>query len=159
MYGLIKKLFSVALTRLSPSVQGWLLRQLTRLMDFLEKHFNNIVRHLFGIGGATLAVGELGNIASSVFDGCSDKFSWFTNLLALPAIFNALNNILTPYMQPTWNCTFLQFFSAFGGITAINTIVNSCAYAFLFWLGIVVFKYTIGLIPLLIRLVATKGAG
>ena len=143
---LLRKLFSVCLSKLSPKVQEWLLKQLTRLMDFLEKHFNNIVRHLFGIGAAGLAVGELGNIASSVYDGCAEKFSWFTNLLALPAIFESLNDILTPYMQPTWNCTFIQFFSAFGGITAINTIVNSCAYAFLFWLGIVVFKYTIGLI-------------
>lgn len=154
---LFNKIFSIALSKLSPKVQEWLLKQLTRLMDFLEKHFNNIVRHLFGIGGAGLAVGELANIADTIYNGCSDKFSWFTNLLALPAIFESLNDTLTPYMQPTWNCNFLQFFSAFGGITAINTIVDSIAYAFLFWLGITIFKYTIGLIPLIIRLVATKG--
>lgn len=157
--GIVAKLFGIAIGKISPRVQEWIIKLLTRLMDFLEKHFNNIVRHLFGIGGATLAVGELGNIASTIYDGCAEKFSWFTNILALPAIFESLNNILTPYMQPTWNCNFMQFFSAFGGISAVNTIVNSIAYAFLFWLGITVFKYTIGLIPYIIRFVATKGKG
>ena len=45
-------------------------------------------------------------------------------------------------------------FSAFGGVEAINIIINSCAYALLFWLAVIVFKYTIGLIPLILTKIA-----
>lgn len=147
------KIWSFALTRLSPKVREWLVSLLTRLMDFLEKHFNNVVKHLFGIGGAGLAIGEIGNIASVVMDGATEKFSFFSRMLGIQAIFSGLNNVFTPYMT-NWNCTFLEFFSAFGGITAINTVINSCAYALLFWLAVIVFKWIIGLLPLILRALA-----
>lgn len=151
---LVAKLFAISIKAIGKGPQEWLLKMLTRLMDFLEKHFNNVIKHMFGIGGAGLAIGEVANVATSIYDGCAEKFSWFTNLLALPTIFNGLNNVLTPYMANTWNCTFLQFFAAFGGISAINTIINSCAYALLFWLAIVVIKWVMSLLPVLIAAIA-----
>lgn len=146
------KIFAVALDKISPKVKNFLQTQLTRLLDFLEKRFNNIIKHLFGIGGAGLAVGEVVNVSLTIQDGAIEKFGFFSRLLGIQAIFNGVNNILSPYMANSWNCTFLQLFSAFGCIDAINTIINSCAYALLFWLAVVVFKYTIGLIPVILRI-------
>lgn len=150
--GLIKKLFAVGLSKLSPSVKSFFQTQLTRLLDFLEKHFNNVIKHLFAMGGAGLAIGEIVNISTTIQDGALEKFGFFSRMLGIQAIFNGVNNILTPYMLHSWNCTWLQFMSAFGAVDAINTIINSCAYALLFWLAVVVFKYTIGLIPVILRL-------
>lgn len=155
---MLKKLFGVGLSKLGPSVKSFFQIQLTRLLDFLEKHFNNVIKHLFSVGGAGLAISEIVNVALTIQDGAIEKFGYFSRMLGIQAIFNGINNILSPYMAHSWNCTFLQLFSAFGCVDAINTIINSCAYALLFWLAVVVFKYTIGLIPVILRLIATKGA-
>lgn len=45
-------------------------------MDFLEKHFNNIVKHLLGIGGVGFGLGLVGNMTNVIMDGALDKFSF-----------------------------------------------------------------------------------
>ena len=70
------------------------------------------------------------------------------------AFLKTLIRFSLPYMSGFSDTSFIGAFAAFGGVEAINIIVNSCAYALLFWLAVVIFKYTIGLIPLLLRLIA-----
>ena len=57
MSNFISKIFSVGLSKISPKIKEWLLKILTDILDFLEKHFNNIVKNLGGIGGAGLGLG------------------------------------------------------------------------------------------------------
>lgn len=154
MFAKLKKIFGVGLEKLSPKVKEWLQLRLTDLMDFLEKHFNNIVKHLFGIGGAGLGLGLVTNMTNVIMDGALEKFSFFSRVLGIRALFEGLDNVLTPYMSGFSDTSFIGAFAAFGGVEAINIIVNSCAYALLFWLAVVIFKYIIGLIPLLLRLIA-----
>jgi hypothetical protein len=154
MFAKLKKIFGVGLEKISPKVKEWLQLRLTDLMDFLERHFNNIVKHLFGIGGAGLGLGLVTNMTNVVIDGALEKFSFFSRVLGIRALFENLDSVLTPYMSSFSDTSFIGAFAAFGGVEAINIIVNSCAYALLFWLAVVVFKYTIGLIPLLLRLIA-----
>lgn len=149
----VAKLFSVGLSKISPKVGEFFSKMLTKLLDFLEKHFNNIVKHMGAIGGAGLGLGLVTNMTDTLVNGGVEKFSFFSRLLGLPSLFSSLSSTLTPYMS-AWNCTFLDAFGAFGGISAVNTIINSCAYALLFWLSVIVFKWVIGLIPLLLQLVA-----
>lgn len=150
MSSLFSKILSVGVSKLSPEIKEWLQKILTKCLDFFEKHFNNIVKHMFGIGGAGLGLGLLKNMADIVIDGATERFSFFSNILGLNVLFTNLSSTLTPYMTH-WNCTFIQAFSAFGCVSAINTIINSCAYALLFWLCVVVFKWMLGLLPLLLN--------
>lgn len=154
MFAALKKIFGVGLEKLGPKVKEWLQLRLTNLMDFLEKHFNNIVKHLFGIGGAGLGLGLVTNMTNVIMDGALDKFSFFSRVLGLRALFENLDSVLTPFMAGFSDTSFIGAFAAFGGVEAINIIVNSCAYALLFWLAVIIFKWTIGLIPLLLRLLA-----
>ena len=147
------KLIGIGISKISPKFAEYFNKFLTKLLDFLEKHFNNIIKHLGAIGGAGLGLGLVNNLVDTVVNGGVDKFSYFARLLGLNSLFSNLSNTLTPYMSG-WNCTFLDAFGAFGCITAINTIINSCAYALLFWLSIIVFKWVLGLIPLLVQLSA-----
>lgn len=153
MNNLVSKILGVGLSRISPKVKDIFKVILTKILDFLELHFNNIVKHLGGIGGAGLGLGLATNLADTIIDGSADKFSYFSRLLGLNTLFSNLSSVLTPYMS-NWDCTFLQAFASFGGVDAINTIVNSCAYALLFWLCVVVFKWVLSLIPLVVSLVA-----
>lgn len=147
------KLFSVGLSKLSPKIVDFIKRLLTILLDFLEKHFNNIVKHLGVIGGAGLGLGLVTNMVDTIVSGGVDKFSYFARVLGLNTLFSNLSNTLTPYMS-NWDCTFFEAFSSFGGVTAINTIINSCAYALVFWLSVLAFKWVLGLLPVIVRLVA-----
>lgn len=153
MSNFISKIFSVGLSKISPKIKEWLLKILTDILDFLEKHFNNIVKNLGGIGGAGLGLGLVTDLVDTLVNGGIDKFSFFSRLLGLPTLFSNLSGILTPYMT-NWNCSFLQAFSAFGGISAVNTIINSCAYALIFWLSVIAFKWVLGLLPAVIGLVS-----
>lgn len=153
MLNALKKIFAVSLQGLSPSLKEWFQVCLTKLMDFLEKHFNNIVKHLFGIGGAGLGIGLALNLTDTIVDGATEKFSFFSRVLGLSSLFSKLSQTLTPYMTH-WDCSFIQAFSAFGGVSAVNTIINSCAYALVFWLCVIAFKWVIGLIPVILRKVA-----
>lgn len=154
MFASKKKLLGVGLQKISPSIKEWFQEVLTSLMDFLEKHFNNIVKHLFGLGGAGLGLGLVTNMSSVVMDGALDKFSFFSRVLGLRALFEGLDSVLTPYMASFSDTSFIGAFAAFGGVEAINIIINSCAYALLFWLAVVIFKYIIGLIPLILTKIA-----
>lgn len=147
------KFFAVGLSKISPKIVDFVKRLLTILLDFLEKHFNNIVKHLGAIGGAGLGLGLVTNMVDTIVSGGVGKFSYFARVLGLNSLFSNLSNTLTPYMS-NWDCTFLEAFSSFGGITAINTIINSCAYALVFWLSVLAFKWVLGLLPVLVRLVA-----
>lgn len=149
MGSLIAKIFRVGVDKLSPAVQQFLLKLLTRLLDFLEKHFNNIVKHLFPIGTAVGGLALVSNLTTTIVDGATEKFGFFSRVLGIRALFENLNDTLTPYMS-NWDCSFLQAFAAFGGVDAINVILNSCAYALIFWLSVVVFKWVLGLLPALI---------
>lgn len=150
----LRKIFAVGLEKISPKVKEWLQLRLTNLMDFLEKHFNNIVKHLFGIGGAGLGLGLVGNMTNVIMDGALDKFSFFSRVLGIRALFDGLDSVLTPYMAGFSDTSFIGAFAAFGGVEAVNIIINSCAYALLFWLAVIVFKWVIGLIPVLLRVLA-----
>lgn len=154
MFASLKKIFGVGLQKISPSIKEWFQKNLTSLMDFLEKHFNNIVKHLFAVGGAGLGLGLVTNMADVVMDGALEKFSFFSRVLGIRSLFQTLDNTLTPWMSGFSDTSFIGAFAAFGGVEAINIIINSCAYALLFWLAVVIFKYTIGLIPLLLRFIA-----
>lgn len=147
------KLFAVGLSKLSPKIVDFIKRLLTILLDFLEKHFNNIIKHLGAIGGAGLGLGLVTNTVDAIVSGGVDKFSYFARVLGLNTLFSNVSSTLTPYMS-NWDCTFLEAFSSFGGITAINTIINSCAYALVFWLSVLAFKWVLGLLPVIVRLVA-----
>lgn len=147
------KILGVGLSRISPKIKDLIKVILTKVLDFLELHFNNIVKHLPAIGGAGLGIGLATNLTDTIIDGSVDKFSYFSSLLGLNTLFSNLSSVLTPYMS-NWDCTFLQAFASFGGVDAINTIINSCAYALLFWLCVIVFKWVLGLIPLVVSLVA-----
>ena len=151
--GFIGKLFSVGLAKISPKIKEWLLKVLTSALDFFEKHFNNIIKHLGAVGGAGLGIGLVTNLTDTLVNGGIDKFSYFSRVLGIGTLFSNLSGILTPYMS-NWNCTFLDAFGAFGGITAVNTIINSCAYALIFWLSVIAFKWVLGLLPALVALVA-----
>lgn len=149
----MKKLFAIGLSKLSPKVAEFFSKLLTKLLDFLEKHFNNIIKHLGAVGGAGLGLGLVTNMTDTLVNGGVDKFGYFSRVLGLNTLFVNLSATLSPYMT-NWNCTFLEAFGAFGGISAVNTIINSCAYALMFWLSVVVLKWVIGLIPVLLQLVA-----
>lgn len=149
----VGKLLGIGLAKISPKVAEFFNKFLTRLLDFLEKHFNNIIKHLGAIGGAGLGLGLVNNLVDTIVSGGVNKFSFFSRTLGLRTLFENLSSVLTPYMSG-WNCTFLDAFSAFGGVTAVNTIINSCAYALVFWLSIIAFKWVLGLLPVLIRLSA-----
>lgn len=151
--GIIGKLFSVGLAKISPKIKEWLLKVLTSALDFFEKHFNNIIKHLGVVGGAGLGIGLVTNLTDTLVNGGLDKFSYFSRVLGIGTLFSNLSGILTPYMS-NWDCTFLEAFGAFGGITAVNTIINSCAYALIFWLSVIAFKWVLGLLPALVALVA-----
>lgn len=151
--GIIGKLFSVGLAKISPKIKEWLLKILTIALDFFEKHFNNIIKHLGAIGGAGLGIGLVTNLTDTLVNGGIDKFSYFSRVLGIGTLFSNLSGILTPYMS-NWDCTFLDAFGAFGGITAVNTIINSCAYALIFWLSVIAFKWVLGLLPALVTLIA-----
>lgn len=155
MFQFIGKIFGVGLSKISPAVKEWLLRSLTSLMDFLEKHFNNIVKSIFAVGGAGLGLGLVSNLANTIIDGATEKFSFFSRVLGLPSLFSNLSATLQPFFTEHFNCTFIQAFAAFGCVEAINTIINSCAYALVFWLCVVVFKWVIALLPLLVTKIAT----
>lgn len=151
--GIIGKLFSVGLAKISPKIKEWLLKVLTSALDFFEKHFNNIIKHLGSVGGAGLGIGLITNLTDTLVNGGVDKFSYFSRVLGIGTLFSNLSGILTPYMS-NWDCTFLDAFGAFGGITAVNTIINSCAYALIFWLSVIAFKWVLGLLPTLVALIA-----
>ena len=153
MLKVIGKILSVGLSRISPKVKDFFKILLTKLLDFLELHFGNIIKHMGAIGGAGLGLGLVTNLAGTIIDGSVNRFSYFARLLGLNTLFSNLSSVLTPYMS-NWDCTFLQAFSAFGGVDAINTIINSCSYALLFWLCVIVFKWVLGLVPLIVSLVA-----
>ena len=153
MFKIASKILGVGLSRISPKVKDFFKVLLTKLLDFLELHFNNLIKHMGAIGGAGLGIGLVTNLADTIIDGSVDRFSYFARLLGLNSLFSNLSSTLTPYMS-NWDCTFLQAFSAFGGISAVNTIINSCAYALLFWLCVIVFKWVLGLIPLVLSVVA-----
>lgn len=72
----LRKIFAVGLEKVSPKIKEWLQLRLTNLMDFLEKHFNNIVKHLLGIGGVGFGLGLVGNMTNVIMDGALDKFSF-----------------------------------------------------------------------------------
>lgn len=74
--------------------------------------------------------------------------------MGIRALFEGLDSVLTPYMAGFSDTSFIGAFAAFGGVEAINIIINSCAYALLFWLSVIVFKWVIGLIPVLLRVLA-----
>lgn len=148
-----KKLFGVVISKVSPSVKEWLQKLLTRVLDFLEKHFNNVVKHMYGIGGAGLGLGLVVSTTNKMVDGGLEKFGFFSRILGIQSLFDGVDSILSPYLT-FMNCSFLQAFASFGCVDAINTIINSCAYALLFWLAVIAFKWTIGLIPALLRLLA-----
>lgn len=154
MWSGLKKIFGVGLEKISPKLKEWVQLLLTKLMDFLEKHFNNIIKHSFAIGGAGLGIGLVTNMSNVIMDGALDKFSFFSRVLGIRSLFESVDNILTPYISGFCNTSFMGAFSAFGGVEAINIIINSCAYALLFWLAVIVFKYTIGLIPLILTKIA-----
>lgn len=154
MFASLKKIFGVGLQKISPSIKEWFQRNLTSLMDFLEKHFNNIVKHMFVVGGAGLGLGLVSNMSDVVMDGAIGKFSFFSRVLGIRSLFQTLDNTLTPWISSFSDTSFIGAFAAFGGVEAINIIINSCAYALLFWLAVVIFKYIIGLIPLLLRFIA-----
>ena len=154
MFRFLSKIFAVGISKISPSVKDWILKALTSLMDFLEKHFNNIVKSIFGVGGAGLGIGLIANLSGTIIDGATEKFGFFSRVLGLETLFSNLSVALQPFFTEHFNCTFIQAFAAFGCIDAINTIINSCAYALLFWLSVVVFKWVLGLLPLLIRTIA-----
>lgn len=147
------KLFGVGLSTISPRIAAFVSKVLTKLLDFLEKHFNNIVKHIGAIGGAGLGLGLVTNLTDTIVNGAVEKFGFFSRVLGIRSLFTNLSDTLTPYMS-NWNCTFLELFSSFGGVTAVNTVINSCAYALIFWLSIVVMKWVLGLIPLILQLVA-----
>lgn len=151
--GIIGKLFSAGLVKISPKIKEWLLKVLTSALDFFEKHFNNIIKHLGAVGGAGLGIGLVTNLTDTLVNGGVDKFSYFSRVLGIRTLFLNLSGILTPYMT-NWDCTFLDAFGVFGGITAVNTIINSCAYALIFWLSVIVFKWVLGLLPVLVSLIA-----
>lgn len=151
--GIIGKLFSVGLAKISPKIKEWILKVLTSALDFFEKHFNNIIKHLGAVGGAGLGIGLVTNLTDTLVNGGVDKFSYFSRVLGIGTLFSNLSGILTPYMS-NWDCTFLEAFGAFGGITAVNTIINSCAYALIFWLSVIAFKWVLGLLPALVALIA-----
>lgn len=150
---IVSKILGVGLSRISPKVKDFFKFLLTKLLDFLELHFNNIVKHIGSVGGVGLGLGLVTNLADTIIDGSVQRFSYFANLLGLNTLFSNLSSILTPYMS-NWDCTFIQAFASFGGVDAINTIINSCAYALLFWLCVIVFKWVLGLIPLIVSVVA-----
>ncbi len=154
MFKYVKKIFGVGLSKISPSVKDWILKRLSDLMDFLEEHFNNIVRSMFGIGGAGLGLGLVTNFTNTIIDGATEKFGFFSRVLGLQSLFSNLSSTLQPFFTEHFNCTFIQAFAAFGCVEAINTIINSCAYALIFWLCVVVFKWVIGLLPLLVSTIA-----
>lgn len=154
MFKYVKKIFSVGISKLSPSVKDWILKRLSELLDFLEEHFNNIVRSIFGIGGAGLGLGLVTNFTNTIIDGATEKFGFFSRILGIKTLFSSLSQTLQPFFTEHFNCTFIQAFAAFGCVEAINTIINSCAYALVFWLCVVVFKWVIGLLPLLITTIA-----
>lgn len=155
MFASLGKLFRVSLGTLSKPVQEFFLKILTKLMDFLELRFNTIIKHLSKVGTGGLAVGLLANMTDSIVNGAVDKFGFFSRVLGIRTIFSNVDSIVTPYIAPYCNTSFLGAFTAFGGVEAINIIINSCAYALVFWLSVVVFKWVVGLLPALIRLVAT----
>lgn len=153
MIAKLKSLFGVALQKVSPQIKEWLQGLFTKILDFLEKHFNNVIKHIAGIGGAGLGLGLIVDTTNKLIDGGLEKFTFFSRVLGIRALFEGLDNVLTPYMS--WcNTSFISAFAAFGCVDAINTIINTCAYALIFWLSIIVFKWTIGLIPLLLRKLA-----
>lgn len=155
MFQFFGKIFGVGLSKISPSVKEWILKHLTDLMDFLEKHFNNIVKSLFGIGGAGLGLALVTNFSNTIIDGATEKFGFFSRVLGIKTLFSNLSQTLQPFFTEHFNCTFIQAFAAFGCVDAINTIINSCAYALVFWLCVVVFKWVVGLLPLLVTKIAT----
>lgn len=149
----IGKIFSVAISKISPKITDFIKLLLTKLLDFLERNFNNLIKHIGAIGGAGLGLGLVTNLTDTLVNGGVEKFSYFSRVLGLSSLFSNLSNTLTPYMT-AWDCTFLEAFGAFGGITAVNTIINSCAYALIFWLSVVCLKWVLGLLPALVALVA-----
>lgn len=153
MGAFLRKIFGVALQKVSPTIKEWFQKLLTKLLDFLEKHFNNVIRHIVGIGGAGLGLGLIVNVTDKLIDGGLEKFSFFSRVLGIQALFEGVNNILTPHLT-FLDCSFMEAFAAFGGVDAINIIINSCAYALIFWLSLIVFKWTIGLIPMILRKIA-----
>ena len=48
---------------------------------FLEKHFNNVIKHMYGIGGAGLGLGLVVSTTNKMVDGGLEKFGFFSRIL------------------------------------------------------------------------------
>ena len=113
MFRFLSKIFAVGISKISPSVKELDFKRLDLFDGFFEKHFNNIVKSIFGVGGAGLGIGLIANLSGTSLDGATEKFGFFSRVLGLETLFSNLSVALQPFFLEHFNLHFIQAFAAF----------------------------------------------